>query len=280
MKPKVGHIQFLNCLPLYYGLVKSSALLDVDLIKGTPTELNNLLISGNLDISPISSIEYARHHESLILLPDFTVSSYSEVKSILLISRFPIENLSGKRIALTSTSATSQVLLKLILSRGYEVQPEYTVCPPDLDRMLADADAALLIGDIALKYYVNRKEFFLYDLGTEWKKLTGQKMVYAVWAVNRGFAETKSGLCEYVLESFKKSMDYSMEHLPEIAEYASKWEPFTPSFLMDYFRSLHFNFGKGYQEGLLCFYQMAAGIGELDTVPELEFINIRPRVRT
>jgi len=279
LKPKVGHIQFLNCLPLYYGLVKSSALLDVDLIKGNPTELNNLLISGDLDISPISSIEYARHHESLVLLPDFTVSSYSEVKSILLISRFPIENLSGKKVALTSTSATSHVLLKLILS-GYGVRPEYTVCPPDLDRMLADADAALLIGDIALKYYVNRRGFFLYDLGTEWKKLTGQKMVYAVWAVNRGFAETKSGLCEYVFESFRRSMDYSMKHLPEIAEYAAKWEPFTPSFLMDYFRSLHFNFGKDYQEGLLCFYQMAAGIGELDTVPELEFINIRPGATT
>jgi len=279
LKPKVGHIQFLNCLPLYYGLVKSSALLDVDLIKGNPTELNNLLISGDLDISPISSIEYARHYESLVLLPDFTVSSYSEVKSILLISRFPIENLSGKKVALTSTSATSHVLLKLILS-GYGVRPEYTVCPPDLDRMLADADAALLIGDIALKYYVNRRGFFLYDLGTEWKKLTGQKMVYAVWAVNRGFAETKSGLCEYVFESFRRSMDYSMKHLPEIAEYAAKWEPFTPSFLMDYFRSLHFNFGKDYQEGLLCFYQMAAGIGELDTVPELEFINIRPGATT
>ena len=62
MKPRVGHIQFLNCLPLYYGLVKSNALLDVELIKGTPTELNNLLISGSLDISPVSSIEYARHH--------------------------------------------------------------------------------------------------------------------------------------------------------------------------------------------------------------------------
>jgi chorismate dehydratase len=170
--------------------------------------------------------------------------------------------------------------LKLVLSRGYGVKPEYTVCPPDLDRMLADADAALLIGDIALKYYVNRKEFFLYDLGTEWKKLTGEKMVYAVWAVNRSFAGANSGLCEYVFESFRKSMDYSIEHLPEIAEYAAKWEPFTPSFLMDYFRSLHFNFGKDYQKGLLCFYQMAAGIGELDTVPELEFIYLRPRAIT
>ncbi len=65
VKPRVGHIQFLNCLPLYYGLVKSHALLDVELIKGTPTELNNLLINGSLDISPISSIEYARHRNPL-----------------------------------------------------------------------------------------------------------------------------------------------------------------------------------------------------------------------
>ena len=61
LRPRVGHIQFLNCLPLYYGLVKSHALLDIELIKGTPTELNHLLISGALDISPISSIEYARN---------------------------------------------------------------------------------------------------------------------------------------------------------------------------------------------------------------------------
>lgn len=274
MRPKVGHIQFLNCLPLYYGLVKSSALLEVDLIRGTPTELNRLLIDGELVISPISSIEYARHHESLLLMPDFTVSSDGEVKSILLISRFPIEKLSGKRIALTTTSATSQVLLKYVLSKGYKVEPEYFQSQPELDKMLVNADAALLIGDVALKHYINGKDMFLYDLGIEWKKLTGMKMVYAVWAVNKEFAETKSDLCEYVYEIFRKSMDYSMEHLAEIADYASRWEPFSPSFLMDYFRSLHFNFGKDYQEGLLRFYQMAAAIGELESVPELEFIHI------
>ena len=261
-------------MPLYYGLVKSSALLDVDLIKGTPTELNRLLINGDLVISPISSIEYARHHESLVLMPDFTVSSDGEVKSILLVSRLPIDKLSGKRIALTTTSATSQVLLKFILSKGYGVEPEYFQSQPELEKMLVNADAALLIGDIALKHYIDRKDLFLYDLGIEWKKLTGMKMVYAVWAVNREFAETKSELCEYVYEIFRKSMDYSMEHLTEIAAYAARWEPFSPSFLMDYFRSLRFSFGKDYQEGLLRFYQMAAGIGELKSVPELEFIHI------
>jgi chorismate dehydratase len=275
LRPRVGHIQFLNCLPLYYGLVKSHALLDIELIKGLPTELNNLLISGNLDISPISSIEYARHHKSLVLFPDFTVSSDGKAKSILLLSRFPIEKLSGKKVALTSASATSQVLLKIVLGRGYRVEPEYFICPPDLNRMFADADAALLIGDIALKHYIGPKDFYLYDLGMEWKKLTGKKMVYAVWAVNRSFAEQQSELSGYVFEIFKKSMAYSQEHLTEIAEYASKWEPFSFSFLMDYFKTLRFDFGQDYQDGLRFFYQLAAEVNALKTVPELEFINFR-----
>ncbi|TAL64943.1 MAG: hypothetical protein EPN88_10250 [Bacteroidetes bacterium] len=280
MRPKIGHIQFLNCFPLYYGLIKSNAPQGVDLIKGTPTELNNLLINGSLDISPISSIEYARNYQSLVLFPDFTVSSDGEVKSILLLSRFPIEELSGKKVALTNTSATSQILLKIILSRGYGVKPEYFTCPPDLNKMFADADAALLIGDIALTYYIGVKDFYLYDLGGEWKKLTGKKMVYAVWAVNRTFAGTHNELSEYIFEIFKKSMAYSQEHLSEIAEYAAKFESFSPSFLKEYFKSLRFDFGKDYQEGLLYFYQLAVEIGALKTVPELEFINFRSGIST
>ena len=279
LKPKVGHIQFLNCLPLYYGLVKNFALLDIELIKGLPTELNNLLVSGNLDISPISSIEYARNHESLLLFPDFTVSSDGEVKSILLLSRLPIEQLSGKKIALTSTSATSHVLLKLIMKYGYRIEPEYFICPPKLDRMFENADAALLIGDIALKSYVNAEDLYRYDLGLEWKKLTGKKMVYAVWAVNRGFATIHEELCQNVYTTFRKSMDYSMDHLAEICEYAVKWEPFSISFLIDYFKSLRFDFGDDYREGLLHFYRLASEIGELRMVPELNFVNLRSGVR-
>ncbi len=280
MKPRVGHIQFLNCLPLYYGLVKSHALLDVELIKGTPTELNNLLINGSLDISPVSSIEYARHSKSLVLFPDFTVSSDGEVKSILLLSRVPIKELAGGKVALTNTSATSQVLLKLVLSRGYGVDPEYIVCRPDLDTMLSVADAALLIGDIALKYYVDTKDFYLYDLGAEWKKITGNKMVYAVWAVSRSFAEAQDGTVEYIFDIFRKSMDYSMQHLSEIAEYAARWESFSSSFLMDYFKTLRFDFGKEFQEGLLHFFRLASEIGELETAPKLEFIHLRTGTRT
>ena len=278
-RPRVGHIQFLNCLPLYYGLVKNHALLDMELIKGTPTELNNLLISGMLDISPISSIEYARNKDTLMLFPDFTVSSDGEVKSIILLSRFPIKELAGRKVALTSTSATSHVLLKIILKYRYGIMPEYSICRPDVDRMFETADAALLIGDIALKHSTTN-DFYHYDLGTEWKQLTGGKMVYAVWAVNRYFAEGKSGLCQEVFETFRKSKEYSVEHLSEIAEYAAKWESFSTSALREYFMSLRFDFGKEYQEGLLLFYKLAQEIGELQSVPELKFIPLRSGVRT
>lgn len=278
MRPKVGHIQFLNCLPLYYGLVKSHALLDIELIKGAPTELNTMLINNELDVSPVSSIEYARHADSLLLFPDFTVSSNGDVKSILLLSRLPATHLSGKKIALASTSATSHVLLKIILASGYQVEPEYIVIPPDVNRMLDSADAALLIGDIALRHLNDSRDCYVYDLGFEWKRLTGKKMVYAVWAVNRTFAETKMQLCENVYEAFRKSMDYSMNNLPEIVEYAAKWEPFGAEFLTAYFRSLHFAFEEEYQDGLIHFYRMARDIGELEKVPELRFINPRQTI--
>ncbi|MFZ5908333.1 MAG: menaquinone biosynthetic enzyme MqnA/MqnD family protein [Nitrospirota bacterium] len=272
MRPRVGHIQFLNCLPLYYGLVKSHALLDIELIKGLPTALNGKLMRGELDISPISSIEYARNAESLVLFPDFTVSSDGPVKSILLVSRFPIEELSGKRVGLTGASATSHVLLKLVLTRGYAVSPEYFVCPPDVNTLSGENDALLLIGDAALHYSVNPENFLVCDLGEEWKKLSGRKMVYAVWALTRSFAGIRPALSGQVFDMFKRSMAYSMEHLSEIAEYAAKWEPFTPEFLMDYFSSLRFDFDASYREGLLHFFHMAAEMGELDRVPQLEFI--------
>lgn len=274
MRPRVGHIQFLNCLPLYYGLVKSHALLDIELIKGSPTELNEMLIRNDLDISPISSIEYARHADSLILLPDFTVSSRGQVKSILLLSRLPIDQLAGRTIALASTSATSQVLLEIIIKFGYHVEPHYVIMQPDLNLMLSSADAALLIGDIALKHHIDSRGFHVYDLGIEWKKLTGKNMVYAVWAVNRVFAQKNPPLCADVYDAFRKSMDYSITNLAEIVAYAAKWEPFTPEFLAEYFTSLHFAFEEEYQDGLLHFYRMAKDIGALQLVPALEFLRL------
>ena len=81
----VGHIQFLNCLPIYWGLVRSGALLDVELTKDTPDRLNDALVRGDLDIGPISLVEYLRHAAELVLLPDLAVGSDGPVLSVNLV---------------------------------------------------------------------------------------------------------------------------------------------------------------------------------------------------
>ncbi len=274
MRPKVGHIQFLNCFPLYHGLVTNNGLLGIELIKGTPTELNKMLVQDELDVSPISAMEYGRHSNKLYLLPNLTVSSDDEVKSILLISKVPPNELNEKKVALTNTSATSQVLVQIILKDKYGVTPEYFPCPPDLPQMFLEADAALLIGDDALRALYNPQGFHIIDLGQEWKNLTGQKMVYAVWCARKKFAKENPHLLKEVYDTLQKSMEYSLKNVDEISLAASKWEIFTADFLKDYFLSLNFTFDENYQAGLKCFFNKAKEHGFLKKVPELKFVEV------
>lgn len=275
MRPRVGHIQFLNCFPLYYGLIEHRVLLDVDLLKGTPTELNRMLKENLLDLASISSIEYARNFRDLVLLPDISVSCDGEVMSILLFSKVPIEELDGKRVALTNTSATSQALLRILLSRRYRLNPNYFVSPPELGSMLLEADAALLIGDDALRSnYLLKDRLFVYDLGREWKDFTGQAMVFAVWAVRREFAQRNPRLLAAIKKALTQSMQFSLHNLEDVARKAAEWEVFTPDFLEQYFRSLKFDFDARQQEGLLTYYQEATNIGVLSEVPCLDFVEV------
>ena len=271
-RPRVGHIAFLNCLPLYYGLVHDGALLDMDLTRGTPTELNRSLIAGDLDVAPISSVEYLRNADDLLLLPDLTVSCDGPVQSIALAGRVPPAALGGRRVALTTTSATSQVLTRIILEERYGVTPEYTACPPDLDRMLAVADAALLIGDPAL-HVLWRPPAGLHvdDLGAEWHAHTGAAMVFAVWAVRREYAARAPQLVAEVLDAFRRSLAYSLSEVRHIAGAAARWESLPADVLEGYFRTLRFEFGPRYRAGLLEFARRAVAHGALERVPDLEF---------
>src|SRR5215212_3192412 len=150
-RPRVGHIQFLNCLPIYWGLMRSGALLDVDLRKDTPDALNTALVAGDLDIGPISLVEYLRHADELLLLPDIAVGSDGPVLSVNLVSTVPPAELDGRRVALGSTSRTGVMLARMLLAGRYGATPEYFDCPPDLSQMLLEADAGVLIGDPALR---------------------------------------------------------------------------------------------------------------------------------
>jgi chorismate dehydratase len=271
-RPRVGHIEYLNCLPLYHGLVRDGAILDMDLRQGTPAELNRQLLEGRLDIAPISSIEYLRHADELLLLPEPTVSSDGPVQSIALVSRLPAAALDRRPVALTTTSATSQVLTRIILSERYGVAPCYLARPPDLQRMLAEADAALLIGDPALRVlWQPPPGLYCYDLGQEWQLLTGQAMIYAVWAVRREYAARAPHAVAAVLAALQRALRYSLEHLAEIACAAARWEPLPAAALERYFRTLRFGFGPRFQAGLLEYARRAVRHDALSGVPALEF---------
>lgn len=269
-RPRLGHIQFINCLPLYYGMVKNDVLLDVDLVRANPADLARGVVAGELDVAPIPAIEYARHADDLVLLPDIAISSAGEVQSILLISKLPAQQLAGKTVALTNTSRTSQVLARVLLAKRWGVQAFYTQMPPDLPAMLRDADAALLIGDEALRaYWEPPAGAHVYDLGTEWTQWTGLPMVYAVWAARREFAEQQPAELESVRQALAGSLAYCRDHLDDISEYAARWETFSADKFRSYFDALQFRFEPSYREGLERYLTEAHAIGQLDEVPRI-----------
>lgn len=272
-RPRLGHIQFINCMPLYYGMVKREALLDIDLVKANPAELARELLAGNLDIAPIPAIEYARHAEEFLLMPDIAISSAGEVQSILLISKRPAEELSGATVALADTSRTSQVLTQILLAKRWGVTPSFAEMPPDLPAMLRDADAALLIGDEALRVYWDPPAgLHLYDLGAEWTAWIGLPMVYAVWAVRRDFAREHPAAVGIVADALGGSLSWCRGHLDEISEHAAVWEHFDAAKFRSYFDALHFRFGPEYRAGLERYLAEAAAIGRLDAVPVIEVL--------
>jgi chorismate dehydratase len=270
-RPKLGHIQFINCLPLYYGMVKQDVLLDVDLVRADPADLARMIIDGELDVAPIPAIEYARHADELVLLPDISISSDGEVQSILLVSKVPADQLTSEStVALAGNSRTSQVLARILLQKRWGVTPRYVEMPPDLPAMLRDADAALLIGDEAIRaYWEPPTGLMTYDLGTEWTEWTGLPMVYAVWAARRDFADAQPESAQGVVDSLGGSLAYCRDHLDDISEYAARWEHFAPERFRSYFDALQFRFDARYREGLTRYLTEAAAIDQLDRVPEL-----------
>ena len=262
-RPRVGHIQFLNCLPIYWGLVQSGALLDVDLTKDTPDRLNDMLVAGELDIGPISLVEYLRNADQLVLLPDLAVGSDGPVLSVNLVSQAPLAALDGRRVALGSTSRTSVLLARMWLAEVHGVHPDYFVCPPDLTSMLFEADAAVLIGDAALRatYDAPRRSLDVYDLGQVWRDWSGLPMVFAVWAARRDYAEANPGLVKDVHAAFVRSRDDALAHVEVVAEQAARWEVFDVATLATYFRTLDFSLGPRQIDGLVEFSRRAALTG-------------------
>ncbi|GAA2787016.1 menaquinone biosynthetic enzyme MqnA/MqnD family protein [Streptomyces showdoensis] len=245
-RPRVGHIQFLNCLPLYWGLARTGTLLDLELTKDSPEKLSEQLVRGDLDVGPITLVEYLRHADDLVALPDIAVGCDGPVMSCVIVSQRPLDRLDGARVALGSTSRTSVRLAQLLLAERYGVRPDYYTCPPDLGLMMQEADAAVLIGDAALRASLHeapRLGLQVHDLGQMWKDWTGLPFVFAVWAARKDFLAREPETVHEVHQAFLASRDLSLEEVAKVAEQAARWEAFDAELLERYFRTLDFRFG-------------------------------------
>ncbi len=276
MRPRVGHIQFLNCLPIYWGLVKSGALLDVELIKDTPDRLNDALVRGDLDIGPISLVEFLRHADELVVLPELAVGSDGPVMSCNLVSQVPLDQMDGMRVALGSTSRTTVQLARLVLEQRYGVKPRYFQCPPDLAIMMQEAQAAVLIGDAALRAALvqgPRLGLDVHDMGAAWKDLTGLPMVFAVWAVRRDYLAAHPDLVREVHQAFLRSRDLSLAEVDKVAEQAARWEVFDAATLARYFTTLDFSLGERQLAGMREFARRVASQIGIDAEVEITLLD-------
>jgi chorismate dehydratase len=245
---RLGRISYVNMAPVFYRLDA-----DVDEVQGVPTELNRSLLAGEIDLAPISSIEWARHADRLRILPRLCVSSQGAVESIQLVSRRPLEQV--RTVAVTPESATSVVLVKVLL-------PEAAHVP-----LGDEADAKLLIGDAALKSAFEDPTPH-YDLGRLWLERTGLPMVFAVWAtpepVPAGIAELEDALVS--------SVRLARAEPERLAHESSERYGYPAGFLARYFEKLRYRFGPRERAGLLTFLELAHEAGELERVPELRFV--------
>ncbi|GAA3287308.1 menaquinone biosynthesis protein [Dactylosporangium vinaceum] len=253
-RPRVGHIDFLNCVPLFWGLARTGALLDLDLHRATPDRLNDALAGGALDIGPISLLEFLRHADDLVALPDIAVGSDGPVMSCLIVSRVPLEELDGAPVALGSTSRTSVRLAQLLLHERIGVRPQYFTAEPDLDAMLRDAPAAVVIGDVALRAALTEAErlrLHVYDLGAMWREWTGLPFVFAVFAARRDFLAREPETVRRVHAAFLASRDLSLREVDAVCEQAARWEPFDAVTLRRYYMTaLDFSLGDRQLAGI------------------------------
>ncbi len=262
MTVRIGVIDYLNVQPLYYRIQERLAGQDVEYVYGVPTTLNRMLVQGEIDIAPISAIESARHARDLVIVPHLGIATLGAVKTVLLFSWFPDpEELDGVRIALSDHSATSVALLKVLCTHYYHVDPRYVVHAQNLDAMLKEAGAALLIGDDALIEGTIRRPVghrgtpYVFDLGDEWLKWTGLPFVFALWSVRRDRLEAvrRAGIVEALYESKAEGL----AHLDAIAQAYAPRLDLEPGVCLKYLRDLRYDLMPEDVAGLLAFLRYA-----------------------
>ena len=262
---RLGVIDYLNVVPVYDWLLHRSAessLPGIETAAGTPAQMNRALLSGAIDISNVSSVAFGEHADEWLLLPHLSVAAHGRVDSVLLFSwHDDWRALNGHSIALTDHSATSVALVKLLAERRYGIQPRYVTQPSDLDAMLAEHDAALLIGDSALREgylrraVAGRGQPFVFDLATEWQAWTGLPFCFSVWAARAERAEAIAA--SNVVGLLHASRERGIADMDRLAREAASRLDLPVAVCDQYLRLLDYDLGSPDLDGLRHFLELA-----------------------
>jgi chorismate dehydratase len=288
-KLRVSIVEYLNAAPLVWGFTDGPLAGKYDLSFTVPSQCAEELRRGEADLGIIPTIEYQRM-EGVVALPGMAIASKREVRSLLVVAKKPIEL--AKRIALDTSSRSTIGLVKILAREHWRTAPEFVESAPDPGEMLRESDAALVIGDPALRISLKMEALsgksprgeqccqgdpeempipgfetlFVYDVVHQWREMTGKPAVLAMW-VGRREAVTSE-----VLADFKASKQFGLERVREIAEAASIKLDLPPRALERYLReNIHFDLDEENLAGLQLYFEKAAAAGLIARNKALEF---------
>lgn len=298
-KLHISIVEYLNTAPLVWGFTDGPLAGKYELSFTVPSLCAEALRRGEADVAIIPAIEYQRI-EDVVALPGMSVAAKREVRSILVLSKRPIEQ--ARRVALDSYSRSSAALVRLLCAEHWRIRPEFVEARPDPAAMLADADAALVIGDPALSVSVKLEALgrrgdrpkdgvccggnpgelpvpgvetlFVYDVAHQWHEMTGLPCVLAIWTARREAATPE------VAADFLASKEYGLARLREIAEAAEEKLQLPADALESYLRdNIDFSLDARNRAGLELYFRKCAEAGLIPRVKPLELAAIEGRIR-
>src|ERR1700733_2785250 len=268
---RISAISYLNTAPLMWDFEHGEAGSDFEIAYTLPSACARALEAGTADIGIIPAAAYAQV-PGLIVLPGVAIASRRPVRSILLVSRVPVDQI--RTVALDTSSMTSVALTKILFEKWLGGARTFTPMSPDVETMLSQPDAALVIGDPALQ--VERSRYLTLDLAEEWIRHTGKPFVFAFWAV-RGDALQEAAPSLDLPSLFQNSRDHGLE-ASALRQIACEWAPrleISEADVRSYLtQNIHYQLDAGCLEGLRLFYRYAAEIGALPAAPELLFVDV------
>jgi chorismate dehydratase len=266
---RISAISYLNTAPLMWDFEHGEAGGPFDVSYTVPSACARALAEGKADIGIIPAAAYAQI-PGLQVLPEVAIASRRAVRSILLVSKVAIDQV--RTVALDTSSMTSVALTKILFEKWMGGGRTFAPMAPDINAMLAEHDAGLLIGDPALK--IDRARYQTLDLAEEWIRHTGKPFVFAFWVV-RGDALREANPSLDLPAVFQNSRDHGLKDssLNEIArEWAPRLESSEAEVRAYLTENIHYRLDAGCLEGLRLFYRYAAEIGALPRAQELRFV--------